>query len=85
MEPHQIGEERSFTAGTIKVKGDRAIRDKKTIKRVDYILYYKPNIPIAIIEAKKNSLFLSGGIQQALNYAKFLDVPFVYSSNGDGL
>jgi type I restriction enzyme R subunit len=83
--PHQIGEERAcFTDGTIQVKGDRATRDKKTLKRVDYILYYKPNMPIAIIEAKNNRLTLSSGIQQALDYAKLLDVSFVYSSNGDG-
>ncbi|MDC9715631.1 MAG: DEAD/DEAH box helicase family protein, partial [Gammaproteobacteria bacterium] len=50
----------------------------------DYILYYKPNIPIAIIEAKNNKLSLNSGIQQALDYAQILDIPCVYSSNGDG-
>jgi type I restriction enzyme R subunit len=53
-------------------------------KRVDYILYYKPNIPLAIIEAKDNSHTVGSGMQQALGYAKPLDVPFVFSSNGDG-
>ncbi len=53
-------------------------------KRADYILYYKPNIPIAIIEAKDNKHSVKAGIQQALDYAKILDIPSVYSSNGDG-
>src|SRR5207253_1555720 len=52
-------------------------------KRVDYILYYKPNIPIAIIEAKDNHHSVAAGMQQALNYAEMIDVPFVFSSNGD--
>lgn len=84
-EAYQIGEERAFfTDGMVKVKGDKATRDKSTRKRVDYILYYKPNIPIAIIEAKNNQKTLSDGMQQALSYAKMLDIPFVYSSNGNG-
>jgi type I restriction enzyme R subunit len=53
-------------------------------KRVDHILYYKPNIPLAIIEAKDNNHTVGAGMQQALGYAKPLDVPFVFSSNGDG-
>lgn len=53
-------------------------------KRADYILYYKPNIPIAVIEVKDNTHSVSSGIQQALGYAKTLDIPFVFSSNGDG-
>jgi type I restriction enzyme R subunit len=53
-------------------------------KRADYILYYKPNIPIAIVEAKDNKHSVSAGIQQGLEYAKILDIPFVFSSNGDG-
>ena len=50
----------------------------------DYILFYKPNVPIAIIEAKSNDKTLKRGIQQALGYANTLDIPFVFSSNGDG-
>ena len=50
----------------------------------DYILYYKPNMPIAIIEAKDNNHSVGDGMQQALDYAETLDVPFVFSSNGDG-
>ena len=53
-------------------------------KRADYILYYKPNIPIAIIEAKDNNHSVGDGMQQALDYAATLNIPFVFSSNGDG-
>jgi len=78
----QIREEVTFTEGRIFVKGNQTTRGKR--KRADYILYYKPNIPIAIIEAKSNNHSVRAGIQQALNYAKILDIPSVYSSNGDG-
>jgi len=78
----QIREEVSFTDGRIDVKGNLSTRDKR--KRADYILYYKPNIPIAIIEAKDNKHSVKEGIQQGLNYAEILDIPSVYSSNGDG-
>ena len=78
----QIREEVSFTDGCIYVKGNLTSRGKR--KRADYILYYKPNIPIAIIEAKDNKHSVKAGIQQGLNYAKILDIPTVYSSNGDG-
>ncbi|MDW8332500.1 MAG: DEAD/DEAH box helicase family protein, partial [Cyclobacteriaceae bacterium] len=53
-------------------------------KRADYILYYKPNIPVAIIEAKDNNHSVGAGIQQALSYAEILDIPCAFSSNGDG-
>ena len=78
----QIGREIYFTDGRIYVKGKLTTRGKR--KFVDYILFYKPNIPIAIIEAKDNKHSLKSGIQQALDYADILDVPFVFSSNGDG-
>lgn len=78
----QIREEVSFTDGRIYVKGNLTSRGKG--KRADYILYYKPNIPIAIIEAKDNRQSVKAGIQQALDYARILDIPSVYSSNGDG-
>lgn len=78
----QILEEVSFTDGKIYVKGKLTARG--TRKRADYILYYKPNIPIAIIEAKDNNHSVRSGIQQALGYANTLDIPFVFSSNGDG-
>ena len=78
----QIREEVSFTDGRIYVKGNLTSRGKR--KRADYVLYYKPNIPIAIIEAKDNKHSVKSGIQQGLNYAEILDIPSVYSSNGDG-
>ena len=78
----QILEEVSFTDGKIYVRGNLTARG--TRKRADYILYYKPNIPIAIIEAKDNNHSVRAGIQQGLDYARILDIPCVFSSNGDG-
>jgi type I restriction enzyme R subunit len=78
----QIREEVGFTDGRIYVRGKMHARGAK--KRVDHILYYKPNIPLAIIEAKDNNHTVGAGMQQALGYANPLDVPFVFSSNGDG-
>ena len=78
----QIREEVSFTKGRIIVRGKLHSRGEQ--KRADYILYYKSNIPIAVIEAKDNSYSVGAGMQQALNYAETLEVPFVFSSNGDG-
>jgi len=78
----QILEEVSFTDGKIYVRGKLIARGAQ--KRADYILYYKPNIPIAIIEAKDNNHSVRSGIQQALEYAEILDIPCVFSSNGDG-
>jgi type I restriction enzyme R subunit len=78
----QILEEVSFTDGKIYVRGKFTARGNR--KRADYILYYKPNIPIAIIEAKDNNHSVRAGIQQALDYAQILDIPCVFSSNGDG-
>jgi type I restriction enzyme R subunit len=77
----QIREEVCFTDGRIYVRGKLHTRGAK--KRADYILYYKPNIPIAIVEAKDNQHSVSAGIQQAIAYAKTLDIPFAFSSNGD--
>ena len=78
----QVREEVSFTNGRIIVRGKLVTRGKA--KRADYILYYKPNIPIAIIEAKDNNHSVGDGMQQALGYASTLNIPFVFSSNGDG-
>lgn len=78
----QIREEVSFTKGRIIVRGKLVSRGKG--KRADYILYYKPNIPLAIIEAKDNSHSVGAGMQQALDYAETLNIPFAFSSNGDG-
>ena len=77
----QIREEVSFTAGKVIVRGKLVSRGKG--KRADYILYYKNNIPLAIIEAKDNKHGVGAGIQQAIEYAETLDIPFVFSSNGD--
>ncbi len=77
----QIREEVSFTKGRIIVRGKLVMRGKA--KRADYILYYKPNIPIALIEAKDNNHAIGDGMQQGLAYATTLDIPFVFSSNGD--
>lgn len=78
----QIREEVTFTDGRVIVRKKMVSRGDR--KRADYILYYKTNIPIAIIEAKDNKHSLGSGMQQGLNYGEILDIPFVYSSNGDG-
>ncbi len=78
----QIREEVGFTKGRIIVRGKLVTRGQA--KRADYILYYKPNIPLALIEAKDNAHSVGHGMQQALDYANTLDIPFVFSSNGDG-
>ncbi len=78
----QVREEVFFTDGRIYVKGNKTARGER--KRADIILYYKPNIPIAIIEAKDNKHSLGSGMQQGLDYADILDIPVVFSSNGDG-
>jgi type I restriction enzyme R subunit len=78
----QVREEVSFTAGRIIVRG--RLHTRGTRRRADYVLSYKKNIPIAIIEAKDNKHSLGDGMQQALAYSDALDAPFVFSSNGDG-
>ena len=78
----QIREEVSFTKGRIIVRGKLVSRGKA--KRADYVLCYKPNVPVAVIEAKDNTHAIGDGMQQALDYAETLQVPFVFSSNGDG-
>lgn len=77
----QIREEVTFTAGRVIARGKLHTRGQK--KRADYILFYKPNLPIALIEAKDNTYSVGAGMQQAIAYAKALDIPFIYSSNGD--
>ncbi len=78
----QIREEVTFTAGRIIVRGRLHARGKK--RRADYVLSYKKNLPIAVIEAKDNNHSLGDGMQQALAYGEALDAPFRISSNGDG-
>jgi type I restriction enzyme R subunit len=70
-----------FTKGRVIVRGKTVSRGKS--KKIDYLLFYKPNIAIGIVEAKDNNHSVGAGMQQALEYAELLDVPFVYSSNGD--
>ena len=77
----QMREEVSFTDGRIMHRGQQVVRE--TAKRADYILYYKPQIPLAVVEAKDNKHSVSSGMQQALGYAETLQLPFVFSSNGD--
>ena len=79
----RITMETKITDGQIKLNGNFAHRDKKSIKRADYILYWNSSCPIAIIEAKDNNHSVSHGLQQAKDYARMMDVPFAYSSNGD--
>jgi type I restriction enzyme R subunit len=78
----QLLEEVFFTDGKIYVRGKITARGEA--KRADYILYYKPNIPIAIIEAKDNNHSVRAGIDQALDYARTLDIPGGFSSNSGG-
>lgn len=78
----QIRTEYTFTDGQIIVRNNVTTRGKR--KRADYLLSYKINMPLAIIEAKDNNHFLGDGMQQAIEYARILDVPFAYCSNGDG-
>ena len=84
----RIREEYAFTDGRVIERGNMHSRGKR--KKVDYLLEYKPNIPLAVVEAKRNSKSVGSGMQQGIEYAKALehaqdlDIPFVYSSNGDG-
>lgn len=74
--------ETKITDGKINLKGNIVFREKP--KRADYVLYLTANHPIAIVEAKDNNHSVSYGLQQAIDYARMLDLPFAYSSNGDG-
>lgn len=78
----QVKTEYTFTDGRVIVRGNITSRGKR--KRADYLLSYKTNLPLAIIEAKDNKHSIGAGMQQGIEYADILDVPFVYSSNGDG-
>lgn len=78
----QVREEFLLTKGRIIVRGKLHTRAQH--KRADYVLFHKPNLPIAVIEAKDNKHTIGAGMQQALGYAEMLQVPFVFSSNGDG-
>jgi len=77
----QLREEVYFTKGRVIVRGKAVTRGEK--RKVDYLLFYKPNLPIAIVEAKDNNHSVGAGMEQAIAYAESLDVPFAFSSNGD--
>jgi len=78
----QIREQVNITRGRVLVKGTAVTR--ATPKFADYILYYSSNLPLAVVEAKDNNHSVGAGMQQALGYAGMMDIPFVFSSNGDG-
>ncbi len=77
----QVREEEYFTKGRVIVRGKTVKRGEA--KKADYILSYKPNLPLAVVEAKDNNHAVGAGMPQALEYAELLDIPFAYSSNGD--
>nr|WP_313901420.1 DEAD/DEAH box helicase family protein [Methylomonas koyamae] len=86
---HQFREEVNLTNGRVMVRGKLAARIKNPEvkggpKRADYVLYARPNVPIAVVEAKQAKFSIGHGMQQALAYAEMLDAPFAISSNGDG-
>lgn len=79
----QIRREVTLAPGPVVVRGNLASRNKKLRKFADYVLYWEPSIPLAVVEAKDNNHGVSDGMQQALGYADILDVPSAFSSNGD--
>ena len=78
----QIRQEVKLRDGKVIVRGKIAAR--RTVKSADIVLYYKPGIPLAVIEAKANKHEIGKGMQQGIEYARLLDVPFVFATNGDG-
>jgi type I restriction enzyme R subunit len=80
----QILREYPLRPGRMVVRGQKASRDKKSVLRADYVLFWMANIPLAVIEAKDNTQAVGAGMQQALSYSELLGVPFVFASNGDG-
>ena len=80
----QIFSEFPLRAGRVVVRGKTSSRDKSTVLFADFVLCLKPNIPLAVVEAKRSRLSMQAGMQQAINYATLLDVPFSFASNGDG-
>ncbi len=80
----QIFREFGLRAGRVTVRGRKAQRDASTVLRADYALFFKPNIPLAVVEAKDNNHAVGAGMAQAIQYAELLNVPFSFTSNGDG-
>jgi type I restriction enzyme R subunit len=80
----QVYREYSLRAGRMVVRGSKARRDSSTVLRADYALFHRPNIPLAAVEVKDNRHAVGAGMAQAIRYAQLLDVPFCFSTNGDG-
>ncbi|MDZ7938810.1 MAG: DEAD/DEAH box helicase family protein [Rhodoferax sp.] len=80
----QIYAQFPLRAGRVVVRGNKSRRDESTVLKADFALFLKPNIPLAVVEVKKSRLSMQAGMQQAIHYAQLLDVPFSFSSNGDG-
>jgi type I restriction enzyme R subunit len=80
----QIRREVTLTPGPVIVRGNMSSRNKKKKKFADYVLSWKPSLPVAVVEAKDNNFSIAHGLQQALGYAEILQVPCAFSSNGDG-
>jgi len=83
-ETEQVYREYTLRPGRMVVRGQKASRDKNSVLRADYVLFYKASIPLAVIEAKDNTHAVGAGMAQAINYAELLGVPFAFASNGDG-
>ncbi|MFN2364986.1 MAG: DEAD/DEAH box helicase family protein, partial [Desulfurivibrionaceae bacterium] len=79
----QIRREVTLTPGPVVVRGNMSARNKKKKKFADYVLYWEPGVPVAIIEAKDNNHIVGHGMQQALGYAEILDIPNAFCSNGE--
>ena len=80
----QIYAQFPLRAGRVVVRGNRSQRDTSTVLKADFVLCFKPNIPLAVVEVKKARLSMQAGMQQAIQYAELLGVPFSFASNGDG-
>lgn len=83
-EPITQMREEEITKGQVIVKGNASSRNKNKILKPDFTLYYKLGIPLAVVEAKSNEFSIEHGISQAINYTRYLEVPFAFSSNGEG-
>jgi type I restriction enzyme R subunit len=83
-EVEQVFREYTLRPGRVVVRGSQSRRDKRTVLRADYALFYKTGMALAVIEAKDNAYSVGAGMQQAIGYAELLNVPFSFSSNGDG-
>ena len=83
-EAEQVYREYTLRPGRVVVRGQKASRDRNSVLRADYVLFYKTSIPLAVIEAKDNSHAVGAGMAQAISYAALLGVPFSFASNGDG-